>query len=506
MLQKLQTAPRDRASDSQWSKLFTENGDRRAQSFRLSIPRLEYLIAAAAGLLILVSLTYPTGGAIVTLAIVAAVILPWAIYYTSRHVIGLLIVLVLIEAFAASYFAASSDQKLGALVRYPLGLLFILPFVPSLRKSGILRQGGFRDYSIYLIWALVSVSYSILPAVSAARAFAAILPFLALCAIAVEVRSGDDARRVMGVLLAGCGIAVAANYLAILIQPATAWQPDTDSGMLRFVGFLTEPNEIGNLMLATLGAGVGYWPVAKGAKEYLAAAAMIGALVQGVMADSRTPIIGFVIGCAVYLVLKYRARGVIGCVALFGIFYAIAHLVPSMHEYLDRGDVASFTGRQVAWDWGIRSIKESPLVGYGYEVEGQILSSQYFQGWDAVWSLGYQSSLHNGYVSRAVSLGIPALLFWLFFTLRPMVSCFLPNGDPWKLRWMAPLALLPMLILNTTESVVDFRSFAGLMMAVVWTMLERERLFVREQAAGRAKVAEESRTPIERAFQTGNAS
>src|ERR1700693_567944 len=173
MLQKLQTAPRDRASDAQWSKLFSENGNRRAQNFRLSIPRLEYLIAAAAGLLILVSLIYPTGGAIVSLAIVAAVFLLWAISYTSRHVNGLLIVLVLIEAFAASYFAASSDQKLGALVRYPLGLLFILPFVPSLRKSGILRQGGFRDYSIYLIWALVSVSYSILPAVSAARAFAA---------------------------------------------------------------------------------------------------------------------------------------------------------------------------------------------------------------------------------------------------------------------------------------------------------------------------------------------
>ena len=71
---------------------------------------------------------------------------------------------------------------------------------------------------------------------------------------------------------------------------------------------------------------------------------------------------------------------------------------------------------------------------------------------------------------------------------------------------MAPLALLPMLILETTESVVDFRSFAGLMMAVVWAMLERERLFVREQAAARAKAADESRTPIERAFQTGNAS
>src|SRR5260370_10248874 len=90
MLQELQTGPRDRTSEAQWSRLFTENGDRRAQSFRLSIPRLEYLVPAAAGLLILVSMIYPTGGAIAALAIVAAVILPWAIYYTRRHVSGLL--------------------------------------------------------------------------------------------------------------------------------------------------------------------------------------------------------------------------------------------------------------------------------------------------------------------------------------------------------------------------------------------------------------------------------
>jgi O-antigen ligase len=510
MWQKLQTAPRDRTYEAQWSKLLSENGDRRARSLGHSMPYLEYLIAAAAGLLILGLLTHPTGGGQVVIAILAAVIIPWSIYCTSRHVSWLLFVLVLIEAVAASAFAAGSDAKIGALVRYPLGLLFVLPFVSSLWRSGwrsgILRQGGFRDYGIYLIWALFSVSYSILPAVSIARAVAAILPFLAFCAIAAEVRSGEDARRMMGILLAGCGIVVAANYLAILIQPGTAWQIDTEEGMLRFVGFLTEPNEIGNLMLATIGAGVGYWPIASKGKKVLAAAAMIGALAQGVMADSRSPIVGLVIGTGVYLVWKYRAKGVIGIVVLCAFFYTAAHAIPSMHEYLDRGDVASFTGRQVAWDFAVSKVKERPLMGYGYEVEGQILSSQYFPGWDSVWSLGYQSSLHDGYVSRAVSLGIPALLFWVFIILRPTVSCFLRDGDPWKLRSMVPLAILPVLILDFTESVVDFRSFAGILLALAWAMLERERLFAREQAPRRAKVVEASKTPIVRALQGAHAS
>ena len=506
MLQKLQTSPRDRTVEVQWSKLLTENGDQPARNFLLSIPHIEYVIAAGVGLLILGLLTHPTGGGIVALVIVAAVILPWSIYCTSRHVSWLLFVLVLIEAVAASAFAAGSDAKLGAFVRYPLSFLFVLPFVASLWRSGILRQGGFRDYGIYLIWALFSVSYSILPAVSIARAFAAILPFLAFCAIASEVRSGEDVRRMMGVLLAACGVVVAANYLEILISPGTAWQIDTEQGMLRFVGFLTEPNEIGNLMLATIGAGVGYWPIASKGKKALTAAAMVGALVQGVMADSRSPIVGLAIGTAVYLVWKYRAKGVIGLAILGAIFYVGSHAISGMHEYVDRGDVASFTGRQVAWDFAVAKVKERPLVGYGYEVEGQILSSQYFPGWDAVWSLGYQSSLHEGYVSRAVSLGIPALLFWLFIMLRPTVSCFLRDGDPWNLRSMVPLTILPVLILDFSESVVDFRSFAGILLALAWAMLERERLFAREQAGRRANVVEAAKTPVVRALQGVHAS
>jgi len=507
MLQNLQTFSRDRAAEEEsyrWSKLLGELGDRRVRSFLRSIPHLEYLAPAAAGLLILGLMTHPTGGMIVALALVAALLLPWAIYRTNRHVSWLLIILAVIEAVTASSLVAGLGDQIGATIRYSLGFLFVLPFLPIVWRSGILRKGGFRHYAIYLIWALLSVSWSILPEVSFARVIAAILPFCALCAIAGEVRSGEDARRVMGVFLAGCSIAVAANYLSLLIPVDMTWQPDPDTGILRFAGYFTEPNEIGGLMLATLGASFGYWPVASRWKKALAVLVMIGAVAQDVMADSRSPIGGMAIGCAVYLVWKYRVRGAIAVAALFAVFYATAFAVPSMHDYLNRGDVGSFTGRQVAWDFAYRSAKESPLIGYGYEIEGQILRSPYFPGWDDVWDLGSKTSLHDGYLSRAVSLGIPALLFWAFLTLRPAVSCFFPNRDPWRLGSIAPLALLPVLVLNFTESVSDFRSFAGILMALAWAMLECERLFAGEHAAARAKAAEESRTPIVRALQAGH--
>jgi hypothetical protein len=507
MLQELQAFPRDRTVEAKFSRLNAELSDRRGRSFLHHLPRLEYL-AAAVGVLALALLAHPSGGALIVVAIIAAVVLPWASYHTRHHPSWVLIVFALIEAVAASSFVGQSglEDKGGAIIRYLLGFLFVAPLLPAMWRSGILRKGGFRDYAIYLIWALVSVSWSILPAVSFARVIAAALPFCAFCAMAAQVRSGEDARRVMGFLLAGCGIVVAAQFVTLVIPTITTWQPDPDTGMLRFCGFFTEPNEIGALMLATLGAGFVYWPLASRSQKVLAAAAMIGSVVQGVMADSRSPFVAMAIGCAVYVVLNYRIKGILAVAAAFVILYCAAALaVPGLRAYLDRGDVASFTGRQEAWDFAFRSLKQSPLLGYGYEVEGQILRSQYFTGWDDVWSMGYQTSLHDGYLSRAVSLGVPALLLWVFITLRAALSCFFRNRDPWRIWSFAPLALLPVLILNFTESVVDFRAFTGILMGLAWAMLECERIFAVEQAAAHAKATEEARSPIVRALQTGHA-
>jgi len=468
---------------------------------------IEYLAAGGIGVLILLLLVHPVAAEIVAAVAAATIILPWAVYRTSRQPSWLLIVIVLIEAVAATTFVSGSDEQIGAFIRYPLEILFVAPFVPALWKSEVLRQGGFRDYSIYLIWALASVAYSILPKVSFVHAIGAILPFCALCVIAEELRSGKDARRVMGVFLAACGIVVALNYLSLLIPTDMTWQIDPDSGMMRFAGFFVEPNEIGGLVLATLGAGFAYWPGASRPMKALTAITMLGALLQCVMADSRSPLIALAIGCAVYLMFRWRIKGLVAVAAAFAIFYCVAEFAaPGLQIYLNRGDVASFTGRQEAWDFAVQQVKQKPILGYGYEVEGQVLANPHFSGWDEVWNLGYQSSLHDGYVSRAVSLGVPALIFWLFITLRPAVSCLLSKRDPWRLRSIVPLSLLPVLILNFTESIYDFRSFSGLLMALAWAVLERERLFAAEQAVMRTQAEEASKLPIVRALQGGKAS
>jgi hypothetical protein len=99
---------------------------------------------------------------------------------------------------------------------------FCLPVSLLVWRSGILRQGGFRDYSLYLLWAQVSVIYSLLPSVSIERVLAILLPFLPICAIAISIRCEDDARCAMGVLFACCGILVLVDLIALIAIPVTS--------------------------------------------------------------------------------------------------------------------------------------------------------------------------------------------------------------------------------------------------------------------------------------------
>ena len=467
-----------------------------------SLSYLVYIAATVGGLLVLGVLAYPLRAIEMALIAVGAIALPWGIYCTSQKPSRLVIVLILVETATASALVATSGSNLGALIRCPVEFLFCLPFFWSVWRSGILGEGGFRDYKIYFICALLSAIYSLAPEVSIGRALAGILPLIALCAIAQQIHSAEDAKQLMGVLSAACGVVVVINFMALVIAPAgTAWYPDLETGMLRFTGIFTEPNEVGALAMATIGAGFGYWSIAKGWKRALTASAMIGSAILAVLADSRSPLAAIAIGIAVYIVSHYRLRGAVAVVALFLVVHTALALLPGTQSYVNRGDVASFTGRQDAWDFAITSIKERPLIGYGYGIEGEILQSPYFASWDEVWNMGYRSSLHNGYLSRAISLGIPGLLFWLFLIVRPTASAFLPGRDPFSLRSVVCLSMLPPLIMNFTESLSDLSSFAGVEMAVVWMLLERQRLLSRPKKGDERDIPERPKSDLVRALQ-----
>jgi exopolysaccharide production protein ExoQ len=429
----------------------------------------------------------------------AAAALAWSLNCTTRDNAMVIVPLVLIEAVTASTVIGQQQEAVGAFIRYPLVVLFCLPILPSLWRSGILSQGGFRDYTLYLLWGLISVSYSLLPEISFGRLLSSALPFFAIAAIAASINTGGDVRRVMGIMLAGCGIVVLANVVVLAAFPsAVSWLADPESGIQRFEGIFSQPNEIGALMLATVGSGFAYWPIARGWRKFFCAAVMAGAVALAAMADSRSALLAVAAGVFCYAIWRHGAAGLLVTVIAIVSVAALMLAKPSLLNYADRG-LQTFTGRNVAWEYALRSIEEHPFLGYGYEVDGQIFQRPDFSGWDEVWDEGPWSSIHQGYLTRAVSLGIFAALFWLFIMIRPIIACLRTGGDPWELRPLIMLTLLPLLIFNFSESIPDCRSMEGVLMALAWSALERQRLYVREVAAQQAREADAFEAPVLRA-------
>lgn len=381
-------------------------------------------------------------------------------------------------------------------IRYPILLALCLPALPAVWHSKLLQQGYLKSFLLYFGWAAVSIDYSLYPAISAGRLFPVVLLFLALSVIATTVRNENDVQKVLGRFLVGCGILVGLMVIAAIAFPQSIFVEGDDpaigvynwyldqSGILRFEGFFATPNEIGAVMLATMAAGLLHWKATSGWRRYLLAATMATSLVLAVMADSRSPFVALTVGVAAFLIWRYGARGVIACLGIVMLAYTVVTVLSWARvgnidvTYFNR-NLDTFTGRSEAWDFELRKVMNRPLTGYGYDVEGAIMEDRAFPLWERFWANGPNTSLHNGYMSVAVGLGIPALLFWIGLFIGPWVSLFRRRDDSWKLKPLFFLIVIPMLILGLDESgVAEPRYVKGLLLFACWMLAERQRIAV----------------------------
>jgi O-antigen ligase len=438
-------------------------------------PAIAMLIGMAAlGLLGLLMLNSPM--LILGLVAIAGGI---AIVWAARRVQGngayLLCALLLVEELSgASFLPLTNDQYF--MVRYPLLIAFCGAAVWTAFQNSEILQGGFLDYLIYLGFGVISISYSLLPSYSTARILAAILMFMAIVRIARAVSNREDIEKLLSWYLVGTGIVwVVVLISSVLMSHDLVWDVEEMTGLVRLRGIYGSPNQIGEIALATIGVGMVVWSSITGWKRALLAAQMVTAVVLAGLADSRSPFVGLAVGGLLYLVWRYRLRAVPIIVALGVVgFILVAQLDP---EYLNRGDVTSLTGRTDIWKFAIKKIRQRPLIGYGFEVEGEIMKAHDFPIWWGPWEDGPRSSLHSDYLSKAVSLGIPALVFWVFFFIRPWLALMRRKDDPWNLKPLFFLIVVPILLLDFTEGTAgDCRYAVGMIATLCWALAERQRL------------------------------
>jgi O-antigen ligase len=246
-----------------------------------------------------------------------------------------------------------------------------------------------------------------------------------------------------------------------------------------------EPNQVGELVLVTIGLILTCFEFASLKERIVLGSIAIMTLSLTVMADSRSDLVALAIGSIFYVCWRYRLKGVVA-IGVMSVVAALGLTVmgSDLAHYIWRGDVWTLTGRTDVWHFTMREIAAKPLTGYGYQTGGAIFASRYFPLWWGPWDEGPRSSIHNGYLSSMAGIGIPGTIFWLFIVLRPWIGIFREPEDPWRLKRLLFFVVIPMLVMNIDESMIDDCAGAsGFLFTVVWAVAEQHRLTAIRRAA-----------------------
>jgi O-antigen ligase len=425
-------------------------------------------------------------------AVAGVALVWWGAVYTSKHHEWVVLAIELI--FALVGFSFFSDE-VRAPIHYGLLIIFCAPLVSTALHSGILKQGEYKHFLLYLTFAAFTTVYSLAPAYSAARSFEAMLIVVALCAVMSEVNDSEGVNRIISHFFVACSIVTAVMLLSLGLPHSLCWVSPAASydtavlqemqkagvqidGIERFQSLFSGPNDVGAMMLVTVGSGLFCWSEAGRRRRLLIAGVILGALLCGALADSRSPFVALAIGISLCVIWRYRWRGVL-CLFAAGAC-VVAGLVASGHDfsdYINRGNVTTLTGRTEMWMFVIQQIAANPIFGYGYEVGGAVFDNRFFPLWWGPWDQGVHVSVHNGYLAHALGVGIPMTIFWLYIMLRPWAFIMKRSTNEWRLKQMFFLILVPILIHNMSEVMADDGlGIVGFVFGLSWVISERYRL------------------------------
>jgi O-antigen ligase len=179
-----------------------------------------------------------------------------------------------------------------------------------------------------------------------------------------------------------------------------------------------------------------------------------------VLSGSRSSMLASILGgmvwisCSIKIVtLKRIAVGLgFGLIMTLGVSF----LLLTKPASLKRGDatINTLTGRTEFWAGCLQLIREKPVQGYGYGVAGKVWEDPRFQrDGEFLWEGSAKASLHNGYLSLAIGLGVIGLVMWLLFLSMPVCKVISLGPSPYKTFLL--MIIVELLVLNFFESALS---------------------------------------------------
>jgi O-antigen ligase len=346
-------------------------------------------------------------------------------------------------------------------------------------KPGRFHINGLLGWLIlfYLVWAALSIIWSIDPRFTLKRV--AILLLLSLGALYVADRF--SLQETIALVLFICAVGILGG-LVFVIKSHT-FHPF--SNVWRFGGNMDPVSQGWHCGLLLMSAFALSKTTEKNRAVYLGTAFIAFLLL--ILTRSRMPFVACIMGSAVYWGLtpskRYQAvlffLGIIifGCLMYFLLGYefrGFSENVFSLNRLGGMETLSTFTGRIPVWENIMKLVYLRPFAGYGYDTS---LTSQ-----NLIWmteKIGWATpSPHSGYMSTLAGLGVTGavtLVLILFLSVKMSIGLAKRNSE-----YAFITAVLVWLIINlVTEDQILTRPYFAIF---VWMIMLARLGFIREKS------------------------
>ena len=361
---------------------------------------------------------------------------------------------------------------LRALTLFLLGGMGIIKYLSNVSKNKWRIPIHILLLGVFILFAAFSAFYSLDLKFTLIRSGLLFAVFSFLLGLNEWLREEGNLTKALNALFVLIIVLIIVNLLAMVVIPARVWWWKQN----RLIGLWEQPNTFGAFCMLSYPVLIWKFYKTQNLKKYYIVIPLLLTLGMHILTGSRTTLLASSVGVFIWLLLERNWLKLFSVSIVVGFFLIILlNFSPSSFERNEGSQITDLSSREDIWSNAEIFIKEKPLFGYGFGVEGKIFQDELRVDLEGSFiERNVRQSLHNGYLSILVGSGFVGLIFWLLILLLPVWLTIKAPFSPEKAY--ATFTVVVVLITNFVESALTgyslpsdiFFWLAWVVLGVIW--------------------------------------
>jgi len=348
-----------------------------------------------------------------------------------------------------------------------VGLVGIISFFRFHRQHNRTIPLQYILLGVFSLMALISTFYSIDQKMTFIRSVSFIFFFFFLLGLGSWLDSEQKIQNTLNMVFWVLSAFMFLNLIALPLLTQRVWAFETS----RFQGLWSHPNTMGGLCMISYPIFIWKYFDCNSNLKWFVILLIILTIAMHILTGSRTTLLSSVLGTFIFLfIVRKGFSNVFSLILLLLLLSGFIIINPSSFSRRQGQAVTDLSGRLEIWGAALQLSQERPLLGYGYAVGGKGFEDpRFFRKGESLWVGSSRVSLHNGYLSIAIGVGLIGLVIYFFLLLLPFFKSFkIPDIE---IRGLIISFFLMCLAANFTESyIVGPSNLGAVVLWILWVI------------------------------------